>query len=143
MPILCLLTAGCDPYSGQRPFELGAAAWTCQEGDDVFRFDSDPEKEYPAQIDGEFVRGDESVYCRFVFIGQTNRLFIERLPDKYATREHALAVLDGHCDFSPDSFVMHIDKTEGDFFEGVGDELTFIRTDPAASELANTSDSAA
>ena len=129
--------AGCDPYSGQRHFELGEYTWICKEGGYVFRFDSHPEKSYPSFLDGELVRGDETFFCRFVFIGQTNRLFIDVQTDKH-TADGVLAELDGDCDFSPDSFVMHINKIEGDFFEELGDklpdELTFIRTDLETSD---------
>lgn len=135
--VLCFLMAGCDPYAEQRPGELGEATWTCKEKDLVFRFNVDSSQSNLFFLDGEFVRGDEAFFCKFYFIFQTNRLFIDVQTDKHTT-DGVLAELDGNCDFSPDSFVMHINKIEGDFFEELGDklpdELTFIRTDLETSD---------
>ena len=135
--VFCFLMAGCDPYSGQRPFELGEYTWICKEGGYVFRFDSHPEKSYPAELDGELVYGEKTFFCRFIFIGQTNRLHVLIWKNKYPT-EYGYTDLYGYCDLSPVSFVIHTEWIDGDFFEELGeklpDELTFIRTDLETSD---------
>ncbi len=135
--VLCFLAAGCDPYSGQRPFELGEYTWICQEGNYVFRFDSHPEKEDPNVLDGELAYGEETFFCRFIFIGQTNRLSILIWKDKYSAKYDSTELY-GYCDLSPDSFVIHTEWIDGDFFEEfddkLPDELTFIRTDLETSD---------
>ena len=135
--VLCFLAAGCDPDAGRHPFEIGAYTWICQEGNYVFRFESHPEKGYPNIRDGELTHGEETFFCKFRFSPKTNWLSILIWKDKYSAKYDSTELY-GYYDLSPDSFVLHIEWLEGDFFEEfddkLPDELTFIRTDLETSD---------
>jgi len=120
-----------DPYSGKRPFDYGDATWICDEYNIWFRVDMQKE-DYDPQ--GKIQLNDNTYFCKFYFIHQTNQLSISVYPLEYENildterdRAFILAELHGECEFSKDSFVLFVDKTRDTVFDGKVDKMIFVR----------------
>lgn len=132
--ILMVLT-GCnfDPYSEQRPPDLGDALWVCNEYNIWFVVDSEKEEYYHPE--GELKSNDNTYFCKFYFIHQTNQLQISIYPLEYATipdeardRNAVIGSIEGECKFSDESFILTVDKISGDILDVTVKNLTFQKT---------------
>lgn len=133
--ILLLLT-GCnfDPYSNQRPVDYGDALWVCDEYNMWFCVDLEKEDYYDPE--GELQINDNTYFCKFYFIHQTNQLHINIYPLEYAAitdeardRNSAVGSIEGECNFSNELFVLTIDTISGNIFDGTIKEMTFHKTE--------------
>ena len=127
-----LLLTGCnfDPYSDQRPADYGDALWVCDEYKIWFSVDLEKEDYYHPE--GELDIKDNTYFCKFYFIHQTNQLHISiypveyaNIPDKLRDRHAVIGSIEGECSFSSESFVFTIDYVSGDIFDGTMEEMTF------------------
>ena len=129
--ILLFLT-GCnfDPYSDQRPTDYGNAIWACDEYNMWFCVDLEKEDYYNPE--GELQINDDTYFCKFYFIHQTNQLHISIYPLNYATvcddlrdRNAVVGRIEGECIFSKESFVFNISEISGDIFNKNVKEMIF------------------
>ena len=119
---------GCtyDPYSEQRPYELGNASWVCTSPD--IRFDIDTSKKNYYEPIGEAVVNGETHPCEFTFIHQTNELFITFYDSLGMVNR--LGMLKCSCEFFPDHMVVTVDNITDDYvYEGRYPTFTFERQD--------------
>lgn len=119
---------GCtyDPYSEQRPYELGNASWVCTSPE--IRFDIDTSKKNYYEPIGEAVVNGQTYPCKFAFITQTNELYITFYEDSILVDR--LGRLECSCEFFSDHMVVTVDNIPYDYvYEGRYPTFTFERQD--------------
>ena len=131
--LLLLTSCNFDPFSEQRPPDLGDAIWMCDEYDIWFVVDSKKDDYYAPE--GEMQIHNTTFFCKFYFIHQTNQLHINVYPLEYATipdtsrdRSAVVGNIEGECTFSKESFVFTIDTTSGNVLDETVEKLTFQKT---------------
>ncbi len=123
--ILSLTSCMRDPYADKRPVDYGDAVWVSENPEIYFTVDTSSEEHY-YPIGYVLVDGKQYL-CDFSFVHQTNRLIIYIFDGDTVVPNGWIGQIDGNCDFSPDSFVMHI---EGDtVFAGKYESITFYKND--------------
>ena len=124
--ILIFVMSGCnyDLYYGKRPFDYGAATWVCESPSAWFVVNPEDDEYYSPK--GEIICDNQTCRVKFRFVHGTNEVLI------YIERDKLSGVsryeICGKCKFSPEKFVIKIDKDRDDFFNGQYDEWVFIRT---------------
>ena len=113
--LLVLLSACTDPFSGKRPADYGNAVWMCEEYEASFCIDTSKDDYYDPE--GEFKIGEETYFCKFYFIDQTDQLHISVYPIEYASlpddsrnRDAVLASIKGRCEFSSSSLIFTVER---------------------------------
>ena len=134
--MMLLTSCQWDPYSDRRPFDYGEARWVCATDDYEISFNVDMELEDYCYPEGEIVYNGKNYFCKFYFIHQTNQLHINiypyefaDIPDDERNREKILYEIIGECDFAPDSFTLHIDKSRDTLWNGKVEKLVFLRVE--------------
>ena len=125
---MVLLLTGCnyDKYADKRPFDYGDALWSCSTDKCEIWFKVDTEQDEYYYPEGQITISDDTYFCKFYFIHQTNQLSICVYPDKFS-QDDVIFEISGECDFSKESFTLHIDKSNDTLFDNTMKELTFSR----------------
>ena len=142
-----LFLTGCcwDPYADQRPADYGEATWVCQTDDFELWFRIDYSQQDYYIPEGELCKNEETYFCKFYFIQQTDQLLISVYPLKYKDypdenrkRSAVLFEIIGTCKFSAESFEFYLDQSRSTGFDVGLEKLTFVRiapeTDPETPE---------
>ncbi len=125
--LLLVFLSSCmwDPYADKRPVDYGDAIWASEDPEIYFTVDTSSEQYYYPI--GYVLIDDKQYLCNFSFIHQTNRLIIYVFDGDTVIPDGWIGQIDGNCDFSPDSFVMHIE--EDTVFAGKYESITFYKND--------------
>ena len=126
LSIFVFCSCNFDPYYGKRPYDYGASTWVCE--NPSARFVVNPEDEDYDTPQGEIQLNDDDIPFKLIFVTQTDQVFfvISKRGVSY-DEGYNDGGFEGDCVFSPEKFVIKVDKDTDTLFNGQYDELVFLR----------------